>query len=113
MSTKQASIDRLVLLTQSMLDGSTNYLEGCMELVQLREALGAYENDPMFFAFAAVQQEIASIPVDSDIPGWSELALMECKEEYEASEAWVREHTQEQCRALLMRFSDLSGNSTH
>lgn len=105
MSSKKETIEKLVFLTRSMLEGTTNYLEGCMEIVVLRDELGAYENDPMFFAFAAVQQEIASIPVDSSNPGWSKLALLECPDEYEASEAWVREHTQDQCRALHDRYT--------
>lgn len=91
-------------ITQAMLSGDMVYLLGCKKLVELREALGVYENDPDFFAFVAVQPMIFELNVD-----WGDIdsTLREnpaLRSEFADVDAWAKEHSLSHCESLHHRY---------
>lgn len=98
------SQNRIVDVAQSMLTGSKHYLEGCVELVRLRDEIGAYENDPAFIGFIAVLCHLAELPFDTSQADWSRAVAAKHQHELENSVAWAKEITEGCCEALIARY---------
>ena len=98
---KQAKIGEVA---QGMLDGSLHYLKGAVELAALRHDIGAYENDPDFFAFVAILSEVDSLPIDGSPHSWTKEDMLRYKAEIQDSVEWAKEFSLAQCQSLAERF---------
>jgi len=98
---KQARIGEVA---QGMLDGSVHYLEGAIELASLRHDIGAYENDPDFFAFVAILSEVDSLPIGGPPHCWTKEDKLRYETEIQHSVAWAKEFSLMQCESLAERF---------
>ena len=96
---------RIGEVARGMLDGSVHYLEGSIELAELRHKIGAYENDPDFFAFVAILSEIDTLPIGLSPQEWSAEMLEQHKTEIQQSIEWAKEFSLTQCQSLADRFS--------
>lgn len=96
----------LGILAQAMLNGSCHYLLGAMGIVALREAIGAYENDPDFLPFLAISLEAENLGLSKKTNGVS--APKEQPWQYTVAERksvkWAKEISQTQCESLARRF---------
>ena len=95
---------RVCEVTKGMLDGSTHYLEGAIELCSLRHQVEAYESDEAFEAFILVESETDHLPLGTERKYWSELALERHEHEIEELVVWAKEVSLAECKSLLERF---------
>lgn len=91
-------------LAQGMLNGDIHYLKGAIEIAELRDALGAYANDPDFVVFAAIMAEIDELPLGRDVSRWTESAMKRYQTEIDESLAWAKSISMTQCRSIAIRF---------
>ena len=95
---------RIGQIASGMIDGNINYLAGALELLSLRDEVGAYANDPDFLAFVAVAAEINNLPGELSRIPWSKSALKKHETEIQQSIAWAKEFSLENCKSLAKRF---------
>lgn len=103
-SDNQSAKKRIGEVASLMLDGRMNYLEGSLELLSLREDIGAYENDPDFFAFVAVAAEINSLPLAKTLSLWSDEEKERYQSEIASSINWAKEVSLSNCKSLALRY---------
>lgn len=95
---------RIAQIAAAMIEGDMDYLEGALELLSLREEIGAYANDPDFIAFVAVASEVDSLPIGPSRKHWSKEALARHQTEIQESTEWAKEISLENCKSLARRF---------
>ena len=90
---------------QAMLDGSLCYLAGTVNLIELREQIGAYENDPDFIAFVALMPGIHELPIHGHPKTWSKGIRKQHQAQINETVQWAKELTQTHCHNLIKRYS--------
>lgn len=91
-------------IAKAMLDGSMHYLEGAIQLVSLREALGSYENDPDFMPFIAVLAEIDDLGIQRHYESWDANIAHLSGATLDESVDWAKSISIEQCQSLAKRY---------
>lgn len=96
---------RVAQVASSMIDGSTHYLEGAIELSSLRFDVGLPEDDQDFIAFSGIASEIDHLPIGAPRQYWSKEALERHEPEIQESIKWAKEFSLPKCKSLVERFS--------
>lgn len=91
-------------IARGMLSEEIHYLDGSLQLVSLRQAIGAYENDPDFLPFIGICYEIESLPIPGGFQQADQFLRDQYKVEIAASVEWAKSHSEVQCRSLMERF---------
>lgn len=101
--------DKVGRVAQAMLDGNMHYLLGAEELVELRESVGAYVNDPDFFPFVAVVTEIQNLSMNKfgckPSKLWSKTDHTRHRKDIQASVVWAKDISLHHCEALAQRYA--------
>ncbi|MEX1220479.1 MAG: DUF2489 domain-containing protein [Idiomarina sp.] len=92
-------------VARGMIEGSTDYLEGSIELSSLRFEVGLPEDDKDFLAFAEVASEVDHLPIGAPRQYWSQEALKRHEPEIQQSTNWAKELSWSQCESIVRRFS--------
>ena len=95
---------RVGQVARAMLDGTLHYLEGAIELEQLRHDVGAYENDPDFIVFVAVKMEVEDLTKNESLDTMTKSQSESVLKELNASVEWAKAISLEQCRTLANRY---------
>ncbi len=90
---------------RAMMDGSLNYFRGAKILVDLREALGVYANDPDFIVFVAVINEVDYLRDANDQFDWSLCDKPELQAKLNKSTCWAKEISLHHLEALTQRYT--------
>lgn len=98
------SCETLGEIAQAMLDGTLNYLLGAEKLVDLREGLGIYANDPDFVVFIAVKSELNSLRDEGVDPAGGDFCSLVELNKIKDSVNWAREVSLAQCQSLVNRY---------
>ena len=91
-------------IATGMLDGSIHYLQGALELAELRNEIGAYENDPDFIAFVGVSAKMNNSSIDTSGKNWIKNVSIEEQLEIQKSVEWAKEFSLSECQTLAQRY---------
>lgn len=95
----------LVELASAMLCGRVSFLEGAVQLLHLKSAIGGTADDAQEFdAFVAIVSETDHLPLKAQQNLWSTEALSALQPEFERTEKWAAEFGSAVCRSLIERF---------
>ena len=101
----EKSRKRVAEIASEMLDGSTHYLEGAIELASLRFEVGLAEDDCDFIAFSGVASEVDHLPIGAPRQYWSKISLEQHEPEIQQSIKWAKNVSLSECKSLVARFS--------
>lgn len=93
-------------IAKAMLSGSLNYLQGAEQLVDMRDEMGIYANDPDFLIFLAVLSEVDYLCCPNGVIDWTLKYEGVDKKKLEESIAWAKEVSWEQCESLARRYGE-------
>ncbi len=103
-STTAAPSSKLACVAQAMLNGSLNYLQGSEELIELRDEMGIYANDPDFVVFVAVLSEVDYLRNSYGEIDWEEQLKEPLPNDIVESIAWAKEVSMSHCESIFNRY---------
>lgn len=97
--------EALVDLATAMLNGRVSFIEGAVQVLRLKPAVGVtVDRDPDFDAFVAIESETDHLPLKAQQHLWNAQALAALQPEFESREKWAAELAAAACRRLIERF---------
>lgn len=101
----------LVVLSAAMLSGDVIFVEGAVEILRLKQAIGGIaERDPDFDAFVLIGSETDHLPLKAQEHLWNANALAKLSPEFEKMEKWAATFAPEAYRNLIARFGAKTEN---
>ena len=96
---------RAAEIARGMLNGSTHYLEGAIELASLVSEVGLSEDDKDFIVFKVISSETGHLPIGSLRKYWSKESLARNESEMQRSIKWAKEISLSECESIAERFN--------
>jgi hypothetical protein len=96
--------NKVAIIAQQMLDGRLNYLLGAERLIELREDLGVYANDPDFVAFLAVISELNHLREQYPHLNLDGKGLLSEERVIQESISWAKDISLTHCQSIAQRY---------
>ena len=95
---------KIGVIAQAMLDGTVNYFQGAETILNLRDEIGVYANDPDFVALIGVMNEVDYLRDEGYGFNWGLLNEASLQGQISSSLAWAKSVSLENCKSLATRY---------
>ena len=101
---KNEAMEKIGVTAQAMLDGTLSYFEGAETILNLREEVGVYANDPDFVVFIGVLNEVDYLRDQGYGFNWGLLNEASLQDQISESLEWAKSVSMENCKSLANRY---------